>query len=179
MIASTNSRTRTSSAPRRALAALIVTSLLACGDVSGPGGTGGTGGSGGGGVCAPGSSTSCTCHAISGPGKKACLADGSGYGPCTEQDGGTCECPAGRSDGCCYGDGLCCSCVKGCDQSHEFKYPDPEGDALIACVCASGMCATACKSECVHGGIGADCAPCVKQLGMNECSAQYQACGGT
>ncbi|MEO7331639.1 MAG: hypothetical protein ABI193_23895 [Minicystis sp.] len=182
MIASTNSQTKATLTTRRVLAALgalVVTVLVACGGggSSGSGTVGGTG-AGGADVCAPGSSTSCTCHAVSSPGTQACLADGSGYGPCTEQDGGTCACPAGRSDGCCSGDGLCCSCVKGCDSTHEFMFPDPAGDALIACVCASGMCAAACKSECEGGGIGADCAPCVKQLGMSECSAQYQACGG-
>jgi hypothetical protein len=188
MIASTTSNTGTRLVIRGALAALgalLVTSLLAggCGSVTtggtgGSTGTTGTGGAGGGGVCAPGSTISCTCHAISVQGIETCLADGSGYGPCTEEDGGTCACPQGRSDGCCVGDGLCCSCVLGCDASHSFKFPDPVADALIACVCASSSCATACKGECAGGGIGADCAPCVKQLGMGECSMQYQACGG-
>lgn len=129
--------------------------------------------------CAPGSTKSCTCHAISLPGLATCLPDGSGYAECLEQDGGTCECPAGRSDGCCYGDGLCCACVKGCGQEHEFSFPDPVVDALIACVCAAGVCADECKSECDHGGIGMTCAPCVRQAGMDQCKDEYQACGGT
>jgi hypothetical protein len=106
-----------------------------------------------------------------------CLPDGTGYGPCLEGDGGTCACPVGRGDGCCLGDGLCCACVQGCNASKNPEQ-DPPTDALIACVCAVGVCATECKSECAGEGIGADCAPCVKLAGMNQCKAEYQACGG-
>jgi hypothetical protein len=121
---------------------------------------------------------SCTCHAVSAPGVATCLADGSGYAPCLDANGGTCACPLGRGDGCCAGDGQCCPCVQGCDPN---KTPGDEAptDALIACACAAGVCDTECKTECAGGGIGADCAPCVKTAGMNQCKTQYLACGGT
>ncbi|WP_437509377.1 hypothetical protein [Sorangium sp. So ce1099] len=128
--------------------------------------------------CAPGSTMSCTCHAISGPGVATCLDDGSGYGPCMDQDGSECSCPQGRSDGCCQGDGLCCSCVRGCDPGADHVQ-NPETDALIACVCAAGVCADECASECAGEGITADCEPCVQQAGMDACKTQYEACGGT
>jgi hypothetical protein len=75
------------------------------------------------------------------------------------------------------GDGICCSCVTGCDPSLDFTQ-DPKVDALIACACAAGVCADECKSECAGGGIGGACAPCVKKAGMDQCKTQYQACGG-
>ncbi len=181
----------------RTIHALSFSSMLftvACGSVVNPDPTG-TGGAGtttasststdsasttstGATACVPGATMSCTCHAVSSPGVATCLADGSAYGPCTEQDGSTCACPTGRSDGCCPGDGLCCSCVQGCGPGQEFSQ-DPKIDALIACVCAAGVCADECKTECAGGGIGADCAPCVKKAGMAQCQTQYQACGGT
>jgi hypothetical protein len=63
--------------------------------------------------------------------------------------------------------------VQGCDPNKDI-----ETDALIACACAAGVCADQCKGECAGQGIGADCAPCVKTAGMDQCKAEYQACGG-
>lgn len=163
---------------------------VACGSttvVPDPTGTGGASGtttsstsstSTGATTCAPGATMACTCHAVGIPGVATCLADGSGYGDCTQEDGGTCGCPEGRGDGCCLGDGLCCSCVGGCDPAKDPS-PDATVDALIACVCEAGVCAEECKTECAGGGIGAGCSPCVKKAGMNQCKTQYQACGGT
>ncbi|MDI1446994.1 hypothetical protein [Polyangium sp. 6x1] len=131
----------------------------------------GTGG-GGGAACVPGSTTSCTCHAIQPPGVTTCQADGN-WGPCMAENGDDCTCPAGRSDGCCAGDGLCCPCVQGCDPTK-----DDLADALIACVCAAGVCADACKVECAGEGITGDCTPCVQQAAMGACKAEYEACGG-
>ncbi|WP_437715658.1 hypothetical protein WMF45_04095 [Sorangium sp. So ce448] len=129
-------------------------------------------------TCAPGETMSCTCHAVGAPGVATCLADGSGYGPCMEQGGGACRCPLGRSDGCCPGDGICCACVQGCDPNTD-PLQDAETDALIACVCAAGVCADECERECAGQGIAADCRACVQQAGADACKAEYEACGGT
>lgn len=121
--------------------------------------------------CVPGEQMSCLCHQGSTEGTMTCLPDGSGYGACE----GDCDCPAGRSDGCCPGDGICCACVLGCDPDTNWNQ-DPETDALIACVCAADVCASECEGECAGQGIGADCAPCVEQAGMNACMPEYLAC---
>ncbi|MDI1434808.1 hypothetical protein [Polyangium sorediatum] len=169
--------------------ALITAVFAACGSTvedpnpSGSGGSAasstsatGTGGGGGGTVCVPGETTSCTCHAVSPPGIAWCLDDGSGFGPCKAELGGAeCTCPAGRSDGCCPGDGICCPCVQGCDLAPEA----PPTDAFITCICAAGVCADACKVECAGEGITGDCAPCAQQAAMGACKAEYEACGGT
>lgn len=121
--------------------------------------------------CVPGEQMSCVCHQGSTEGTMTCLPDGSAYGPCE----GECACPQGRSDGCCAGDGICCPCVQGCDPSTSFEQ-DPETDALIACICAGEVCVSECENECAGQGIGADCAPCVEQAGMDACMAEYLAC---
>jgi hypothetical protein len=121
--------------------------------------------------CTPGETASCICHQGGTEGTMTCLPDGSGFGACE----GECACPPGRSDGCCAGDGICCSCVLGCDPATDFDQ-DPETDALIACVCEAGVCDDACSGECLGQGIGADCAPCVEQAGMDACMAEHAAC---
>ncbi|WP_437611181.1 hypothetical protein WMF20_05070 [Sorangium sp. So ce834] len=128
--------------------------------------------------CVPGSTMSCTCHAINPPGIATCLPDGSAYGACMGEDGSDCACPLGRGDGCCAGDGICCACVQGCDPGTDMQQ-DAETDALIACVCAAGVCADECEVECAGGGITADCAPCVQQARTDACKAEYEACGGS
>jgi hypothetical protein len=122
-------------------------------------------------VCTPGATMDCVCHQGSTTGTMTCLPDGSGYGPCE----GECACPLGRSDGCCFGDGICCPCVQGCDPDTAFSQ-DPETDALIACVCAAAECQDACANECAGNGIGDDCEPCVEQVGMDACMAELLAC---
>lgn len=148
---------------------------FACGsDVESPdgggGGEGGGGEGGGGGVCTPGSTMPCICHQGSVSGEMTCLADGSGYGDC----GGACQCPEGRSDGCCAGDGICCSCVGTC--GNPFLQ-DPATDAFIACVCQASVCgADACMNECAGQGIGADCKPCADAAGQGACQKEAAAC---
>jgi hypothetical protein len=96
----------------------------------------------------------------------------------TETSTGTTEtmgCSIGRSAGCCFGDGECCPCILGCDPDTSFEQ-DPETDALIACACAADACQAECANECAGNGIGGDCEPCVEQLGMNVCMAEYLAC---
>ncbi len=122
-------------------------------------------------VCTPGETMDCICHQGSTTGTMTCLPDGSGYGECE----GDCACPLGRSDGCCFGDGICCPCVLGCDPDTHFEQ-DPETDALIACVCAAGVCDQECAIECGGGGISANCEPCVQEVGMDVCMAELLAC---
>ena len=127
-------------------------------------------GTGGGGVCVPGSTMPCICHEGGTMGEETCLPDGSGWGPC----GGACQCPEGRSDGCCPGDGICCSCVSGCGDPFQET---PEQDAFINCVCQPDVCgSTGCMTECMGGGIGADCGPCAQAAANGDCASQAAAC---
>jgi hypothetical protein len=120
-------------------------------------------------VCTPGQTQGCYCHLSQG--SQTCLPDGSGFGEC----GPNCGCPAGRSDGCCPGDGICCACIPGCNDPFSQA---PEVDAFIKCVCDSPDCVTECGTACVNGGIPLDCAACAAKLGHSTCMAEYKACGG-
>ena len=162
--------------PRCSWGVVLLLGLLACSSQVETTPVGGSGGAGGGdaggadaGACTPGSTTTCICHQGGTEGTRTCLPDGSDFGPCE----GACKCPQGRGDGCCPGDGICCSCIP-CG-SDPFD-PGPAGDPFIACVCQADVCADACVVECGGNGIGAACQACAATAATGACQLQAQAC---